>query len=332
MASLTTDILSKELKQIYQKQPQIPHYDKDGLFSLPVFIIVGHSTYSLDIDKPLKGMEVPHHSFLCHPSPPGSYCLYAANLREEDDSHILKQSKEVIISSIFDKTKRYNRRINIVKENDEGDRVPSFIRGHYPGFFLPNSQIIDKKITFTDDGAPNPEDRGLLNRGYGVFKLDHNEERIDIYTQIGQYDRGNLFMKDIKKAGGLALSRKIKNQGELFTSEIMELCGPGIYIIMSCSELNLYNNDEAIDETDEVKLYRDVRYELNNYHKHFSQLWDSYCRRLNIVEFQPVNMSVQNQSFFSERKSSKLSKMGKRKKTKRTKNKQEKRRKKTLKK
>lgn len=302
MASLTTDYIREQLEELYGSQPQIPIHDADYIFSLPVFIIVGHSTYSLDIDKPLQKMVVPPNSFLCHPSPPGSYCLYAANLREEDDSHILKQSKEVIIKSIFDKTKHYNRRISIIKENDEGDRVPSFIRGHYPGFFLPNSQIINKKITFTDDGAPNPEDRGLLNRGYGVFKLDHNEEQIDRYTQIGQYDKGNLFMKDIKKAGGLPLSRKIKNKEELFTSEIMNMCGPGIYIIMSCSELNLYSRNTLIDETDEVKLYRDIRYKLNNYHKHFSKLWDSYCRRLNIIEFKPINMSVQNQTTIQSRR------------------------------
>jgi hypothetical protein len=241
-------------------------------------------------------MEVPHHSFLCHPSPPGSYCLYATNLREEDDSHILKQSKEVIIRSIFDKTKHYTSRINIIKENDDGHRVPSTVRGNHPGFFLPNSEIIDKIISFTDDGAPNPEDRGLFNSGYGVFKLEHNEERIDKYMQIGHYDRSNLFIEDIKKAGGRELAKLISTKKTLRTSEIMTVCGRGLYIIMSCSELNLYNDGTLIGEEDNVKLYRDIRYELNNYHQHFSKQWDLYCKKLKIVEFQPITMSVGNQT------------------------------------
>ena len=102
---------------------------------------------------------------------------------------------------------------------------------------------------------------------------------------------------------------------------------------MSCSELNLYNNNTLIDETDEVKLYRDIRYELNNYHKHFSQLWDSYCRRLNIVEFKPINMSVQNQTTIQSRrielKAKKSKLVGRRKNKRKLKTKKNKRKLKT---
>ena len=66
MASLTTDYVGEQLKELYGRQQQIPFYDAGYIFSLPVFIIVGHSTYSLDVDKPLRVMEVPHHKDSTH--------------------------------------------------------------------------------------------------------------------------------------------------------------------------------------------------------------------------------------------------------------------------
>lgn len=332
MTSLTTDYVGERLEELYRSQQQIPFYDADYIFSLPVFIIVGHSTYSLDVDEPLRVMEVPHHSFLCHPSPPGSYCLYAGQLNDESNLHILKQSKEKIITSIFDSSKKYTSRINIIKENDEGMRIPSMIRGNRPGFFLPNSIIIDKEISFMDDDAPNPADRGLLNSGYGVFRLDHMEEPIDRFAKIGYYDRRNLFMKHITRAGGRKLATMISRKKTLRTSEIMNICGPGIYIVMSCAELNLYKRGKLIDEEREPRFYRSVREMLNKYHHFFSKQWDDYCEPLDIREIVPIEMSVQNQPFSSKRRPrntdgiplSKYSKIGKHKKTKRPKKKNDK--------
>ena len=112
--TINFDTLSENIQSIVPNK-KFPQYDS-SLLSLPVFIIVGHSTYSLDIDNEVPLMTVPDDCFVVHPSPPGSYCLYSSSLHEESDDNILKQNKEIIMNSLFNNSQTYTSRIGLIKE------------------------------------------------------------------------------------------------------------------------------------------------------------------------------------------------------------------------
>lgn len=296
--TINFDTLTENIQSIVPNK-EFPNYDS-SLLSLPVFIIVGHSTYSLDTDNEVPLMTVPDDCFVVHPSPPGSYCLYSSSLHEESDDNILKQNKEIIMNSLFNNSQTYTSRIGLIKEISSGV-LPSQRKDHRPGYFLPQSNIIDKTISFLDEDSPDVQDRGLLNNGYGIFKLVNPHDTIDQYVNIGTYTDVNLFYTDIRKSGGRELEKAIKRKGHLSSSEIMKYCGKGVYIFASCSELNIYQNDTYVSEKN-LKLYRTIRNNLLSYHHKFSKQWDQFCETLDVPlpEYQIV-MSVENQRFTSNR-------------------------------
>jgi len=269
---------------------------------LPIFIIVGHSDYRINITsndgKSYTDIIDPPHSsqtyfyvpvpkvpditqskFVVYPTPAACWGLLCEDTTVECDIHVLNSSFINIKQNLFNPSYTFPDRIKMMKRESsyKGERWYD-VKESEPldaGFFIPGSAVLEKGHEFFGET--------LSGGGFGILRLNGSSYNnaankitgTDLLKNWTDDDNDNIYYLSNEKLtrNDLRLRNLIKTRSKqeksVYMSEIVQYGDPGIYITLSCSSLRVLL--EKHGEMHLVDVTRDIPRE-SNFYKLYSDL------------------------------------------------------------
>ena len=267
---------------------------------LPIFIIVGHSDYRINITsnngKSYTDIIDPPHSsqtyfyvpvpkvpditqskFVVYPTPAACWGLLCEDSTAECDEHILNSSFINIKHNFFNPEYTFPDRLKMLRRETsyKGEKWYEPAEGEPldAGFFIPGSAVLEKGHEFFGTT--------LSGDGFGILRLngslfDNSINKItgtDLLKNWTNDDNDNVYYlsnekltRNDERLRGLIKTRA-KQEKSVYMSEIIQYGDPGIYVTLSCSSLRVLL--EKHGEMHLVDVTKDLPRKSNFYKLYF---------------------------------------------------------------